>query len=460
MVAPLWAVTQVIFSGMSQPKKASQVIPNARVASAKSEIYKVHNMDARELLEIVAEDSVDVTVTSPPYFDLKDYGNSKQIGYGQDYLTYLSDLRDVFEKVHTATKKNGSLWIVIDTFRRSQELLPLPFDLAAELKKVGWSLKDVIIWKKERTVPWVQSGATRNIFEYILVFAKQGETHQYYPDRQREIHELKHWWVKYPERYNQKGKSLEEIWSFDIPTQGSWGDGYIRHFCPLPEGLVQRIIDLTTDEGDVVLDPFSGSGTVPAQAKFMGRKYIGFELNKEYIDNFDTYIKTNSHKNSDLIKNSPEKNQLFRDFSKTIIELRILKLGRILLKEIQKEFKTKKILVLVEKSENSPLNKFKIAAAEYKFIFGNEISKMDVEKFVTGLIDIAPYSKFGVQSKISFSQEPEKLSEVFDALGNIFCYTITNSHQFKIEARDLNEISFSAPVISQLRADINENDYK
>lgn len=205
----------------SQKTSPRKTPPKSPEGGTPPNLFKVHHKDARELAEIVPPDTVDLTVTSPPYFDLKDYGSEKQIGYGQDYKTYLDDLRKVFEKVHIVTKSHGSLWIVIDSFRRYQELLPLPFDLASELKKVGWTLQDVIIWKKERTLPWLKHGATRNIFEYILVFSKAGQKHKYYPDRLREIEELKHWWVKYPERYNPKGKSLEEIWTFDIPTQYS-----------------------------------------------------------------------------------------------------------------------------------------------------------------------------------------------------------------------------------------------
>src|SRR5207302_2969616 len=133
------------------------------------------------------------------------------------------------------TKPRGSLWVVIDTFQRNQELLPLPFDLAAKLKTIGWVLRDVIIWKKLRTLPWIHQGTTRSMFEYVLVFAKSTQPFRYFPDKARESTKLRKWWVRYPERYNPMGKALDEIWEFDIPTQGSWGNGYIDHFCPLPE---------------------------------------------------------------------------------------------------------------------------------------------------------------------------------------------------------------------------------
>jgi len=258
-------------------------------------LFTIHNKDSRTLDKTIKEALVDVTITSPPYFDLKDYGHKKQIGYGQEYNKYLSDLAKVFSKVFAVTKDSGSLWVVIDSFKRDGEIVPLPFDFAAKLKKIGWKLQDIIIWHKDKTVPWTNGGVTRNIFEYILVFSKTSKF-KYNPDSVRSCEGLKKWWVKYPERYHPKGKSLEEVWDFPIPVQGSWGTGYIKHFCPLPEALVDRIINLTTDEGDVVLDPFSGSGTVPAQASFRNRKYIGFELNTEYIEMFKSYEKENLEK--------------------------------------------------------------------------------------------------------------------------------------------------------------------
>lgn len=193
----------------------------------------VHVGDARTVIRNIPDSLVNLTVTSPPYFDLKDYGMPSQIGYGQEYDDYLKDLARVFAEIYRVTRADGSLWVVIDTFRKGQEVLTLPFDLAAHLKPTGWVLRDIIIWKKERTLPWAHAGSTRKIFEYILVFSKGTNSFRYDHDKYRDTSDLKKWWVRYPERYNPKGKSLEEIWSYDIPTQGSWGDKYVRHFCPL-----------------------------------------------------------------------------------------------------------------------------------------------------------------------------------------------------------------------------------
>src|SRR5207253_1419630 len=147
------------------------------------------------------------------------------------------------------------------------------------LSGVGWLLKDIIIWNKTRTLPWSGHGQFRRIFEYILFFAKTS-AFKYHVDRIKEPDDLKEWWVKYPERYSPKGKVPSSIWTFPIPVQGSFSRSNFRHFCPFPSSLIERILLLTTDLGDCVFDPFAGSGVVLAQAKAMGRRFIGCDVNK------------------------------------------------------------------------------------------------------------------------------------------------------------------------------------
>ena len=104
---------------------------------------KVFLDDARNLKDKIKLSSIDVTITSPPYFDMKDYGHSNQIGFGQSYETYLNDLQKVFKDVYDATKESGSLWVVIDTFKRDGAVVPLPFDFVREISKTGWKLQDI-----------------------------------------------------------------------------------------------------------------------------------------------------------------------------------------------------------------------------------------------------------------------------------------------------------------------------
>ena len=203
---------------------------------------KIFNADSREILGMLG-DSIQVkcTITSPPYFDMKDYGVENQIGFGQSYEEYLMDLVKIFSDIYKITYKDGSLWVVIDSFKRENQVVALPFDLSNKLKATGWLLQDIIIWKKDKTVPWSNNGFVQRKFEYILFFTKTSNF-KYNKDNVRnfDTNQLKKWWVKYPERYNPKGKALDEIWEFPIPVQGSWGNKYIRHFCPLPKAMVAK----------------------------------------------------------------------------------------------------------------------------------------------------------------------------------------------------------------------------
>jgi DNA modification methylase len=128
--------------------------------------------DAASMIAALPDISVDLTITSPPYGSMKDYGASGQIGFGQTYEEYLNSLVNVFAVLFRKTAPTGSLWVVADTFKEHSQLRLLPFDLANRLNSVGWSLRDIIIWDKTKTLPWSGWGQLRRTFEYILFFAK------------------------------------------------------------------------------------------------------------------------------------------------------------------------------------------------------------------------------------------------------------------------------------------------
>ncbi|MDB5870884.1 MAG: methylase domain protein [Ramlibacter sp.] len=387
---------------------------------------EVHVGDAREITTWLPDNSVNVTITSPPYFDLKDYDRPNQIGFGQDYEGYLDDLALVFSEVYRATKKNGSLWIIVDTFRKGQVVYPLPFDIARRLKGLGWVLRDIVIWKKERTVPWVRNGATRKIFEYILVLSKSVDQFKYDLDKYRDRDDLKRWWVRYPERYNPRGKAPEEIWSYDIPTQGSWGDSYIRHFCPLPSDLVARIVQLTTTKNGVVFDPFSGSGTVPTVSKLLGRSYIGSELNAKYVKMFKKHLAQELATQGQRRLRSPHSRSV-ADFESTIGALRILKFGRLILRTLLAEYPDAGIQVYVFELPTKPTENFKHYSAEYVVYLPMARQRKEAMKLTETAIKKPPLSKFGVQPTFTFIESANEISPVRRKL-IYFTYSRTNSH--------------------------------
>lgn len=425
-----------------------------------SAIYTIHHADARDICNILSDDVIDVTITSPPYFDVKDYGSTNQIGFGQEYNEYIKELKNVFSQIYKYTKDTGTLWVIIDTINKNGEVISIPFDFASEIRKVGWKFREIIIWEKDKTVPWTHKGQMRNSFEYILMFSK-GDNYNFYIDRIRDYESLKKWWVKYPERYNPRGKAPESVWHFPIPVQGSWGDGYIRHFCPLPEDLIARILTLTTDEGDVVFDPFSGSGAVLAKAQNMGRKYIGTELNHEYIAMFKDYIaKTSTQKEAEY-KQAKKflKNQ--KNFERIIIELRALKYGRILYQKVSDFFCEKIKKIRIELEHETPKKKNSIAVASYTFLISDLESDLQskIKDFIKPIVERPPLSKFGIDSKIFFESDLKNFIRNDD---KVFVYSCKNTHRFirSVCACDFLGLKMSESLLSSIHVDINENDYE
>jgi DNA modification methylase len=412
----------------------------------------MYNQDSRNIKKFIKNNSISTTITSPPYYDMKDYGDKKQIGYGQSYDSYLNDLQKVFKNVYDITKEDGSLWIIIDTFKKNGQVVPLPFDLTSKLVEIGWLLQDIIIWKKDKTVPWSHNGFVQRKFEYILFFTKSKQ-YKYYKDRVRiyDTSQLKKWWVKYPERYNPKGKALDEVWEYPIPTQGSWGDKYIRHFCPLPMDMIGTMIQLTTDEQDIILDPFAGSGSVLIQASYMNRKYIGFELNKFYIEMFNKYLQ-------DTLDTGRKKYKLFltnkgqTDFEKTILDLRALKYARV----IQKKFmENEKYFIYVEPIGNSQI-KNKLIKVKYIFISNNKLIKKNIEK-LKELTNKPPLSKFGIEPIFEFEENFDELA-LKDI--NIYGYTKTNTYYTQEKIDCIKNISRKISILSSIEVLLNENDYE
>jgi DNA modification methylase len=411
-------------------------------------LNKIHNLDSRLILNIIPKSiKVQTTITSPPYFDMKDYGAENQVGYGQNYDDYLDDLKNIFENVFKITKDDGTLWIIIDTLKRNNQVVTLPFDLANTLKKVGWIFQDIIIWKKDKTVPWSTNGFMQRKFEYILFFSKSA-TYKNNKDRVRlfDTTQLKKWWVKYPERYNPKGKALDEIWEFPIPVQGSWGDEYIRHFCPLPKEMVATMIQISTDENDVVLDPFAGSGTVLSQSAYMRRKYIGFELNSEYIEMFNAYLKKtfiDSRKEYELSEQNKDQNL----FEEQILNLRALKFARVLLNHIEKETNKNDLKIYVSIIGKS-IQKNKSILVE-NIIIG-QIDEIEMSSLIKAIIAKRPLSKYGIEPKFEF------VEKIMLDTKKYFGYSRTNSYSY-IKDMDIN--SNKTKVISNIKVDLNEKDY-
>lgn len=407
---------------------------------------QIYNIDSRRLSEVLPEgEFIQTTISSPPYYDMKDYGVDGQVGFGQSYDSYLKDITDIFRQILEHTVDSGTLWIIVDTFKRENGLVLLPSDIAEKLKAVGWILQNIIIWKKDKTVPWATGGFVQRKFEYILFFSKSNH-YKSYGDRTRvyDKAKLKSWWIKYPERYNPKGRALDEIWEFPIPVQGSWGNEYIRHFCPLPKEMVATMISLSTDEDDLVFDPFSGTGTVPAQAAYMNRRYIGFELNSDYVNQCNIYLeKTLKNGREEYLRSLDLSGQ--NNFETDIINLRVLKFGRVLLRKIEEQINyTQRLRIYVD----YPIRINGVIRANYKLI--GVIDEENTSAFIKEITHKAPLSKYGIDAEVQFIKRLNSDTE------NEYYYSRTNSYCY---LKNVKCEEKKVAVISPICMDVKVSDY-
>lgn len=247
-----------------------------------------------ESMPEIANDSVALTVTSPPYWNAIDYDihaenkdhNYRTRSYSSDfsdYETYLDWLGVVFEEVHRVTKPGGFCAIVIGTILLEGKHYPVPFDLSSRLTKSGWLFHQDIIWHKctagvKRAGVAIQKPFPGYYYpnimsEYILVFKKQGP--KIYQDRSTTEKAA----AKFMIDTLFTLETANNVWHIaPVPPRT------INHPAPFPEEIPFRIITLYSYPGEIILDPFSGSGQTLKVARALDRSYFGYETLSKYID--------------------------------------------------------------------------------------------------------------------------------------------------------------------------------
>jgi DNA modification methylase len=225
-----------------------------------------------EKMEEILDEQVQAVVTSPPYWNLKDYSHYAQIGRGETYKRYHERLNKIWKECNRTLMHNGTLWIVVDKIFWKGELLNIPFDIVRNCREIGFYLKDIIVWNKPTSIAGMNPRNIVNKYETVLFFAKSRDKIKLknLPDD-----------AKQPDT-TIDGKMLTNLWRFPVKA------GSIRktpdHEAPYPEELISRIIRISTDKGDLVLDPFLGSGTTLKAALELGRHCIGYEINEEFAN--------------------------------------------------------------------------------------------------------------------------------------------------------------------------------
>jgi DNA modification methylase len=228
----------------------------------------------------VSESSVNLFVTSPPYWNLKDYGNANQIG-DSSYDEYLNRMSKVWAECYRVAADGAVLVINVNDRRNKGKFIPISFDIVSRMK--DWEFWDHVIWYIPNALPQPNHYIERlldNKYESCLVFVKGGSK------------EYKFNKVRVPQKYavadprtekkNPKGRcvgNIIRIPAYRPPNIKAMG----YHVAAYPEELAAFFIESYTNEGDIVLDPFLGSGTTLKVSECMKRTGIGFEINKDFV---------------------------------------------------------------------------------------------------------------------------------------------------------------------------------
>lgn len=297
-------------------------------------MYRIKQGDALESLKDLPDNSIQCCVTSPPYFNLRDYGIDGQIGRENSPKEYIDRLVDVFEEVHRVLKLNGTLWVNIgDTWAanrsyqvpstkggakhspaqgnggtgskvpeglKPKDLIGIPWMLAFALRDAGWYLRQDIIWQKPNAMPESVKDRCVKSHEYVFLFSK---SEKYYFDHEAIQEDAQNAGkvVKLGEKSFSKGQAkgagveasgngLEDTYTVkDKRNKRSVWTVTTKpikdaHFAPYPPDLIEPCILAGTKEGDWVIDPFGGSGTTAIVCESLKRNSILLELNPEYVD--------------------------------------------------------------------------------------------------------------------------------------------------------------------------------
>jgi DNA modification methylase len=238
-------------------------------------------------------------VTSPPYFGLRDYGHEGQIGLEQTPEQYIAAMVEVFRCVRDVLADDGTLWLNIgDSYGNGKQLLGVPWRLALALQSGGWILRQDIIWHKPNPMPESVRDRCTKAHEYIFLLSK---SQKYFFDADSIRVPNKRLWDSsnggnladighkkngrlqtkqtHPKGYplpNPLGANRRSVWSVATrPYKGA-------HFATFPPDLIEPCILAGSKVGDVVLDPFMGSGTTAEVSLQHKRGYLGCEINEAY----------------------------------------------------------------------------------------------------------------------------------------------------------------------------------
>jgi site-specific DNA-methyltransferase (adenine-specific) len=262
--------------------------------------------DARRMSQIV-DNSTHLIITSPPYWQLKDYGNENQIGFDDSYEDYINNLNLVWKECHRVLHNGCRLCINIgDQFARSvyygrYKVIPIRTEITRFCETVGFDFMGSIIWQKVTTCnttggatimgsyPFPRNGIVKIDYEFILLFKKHGKP------------------PKVSTQVKAQSELTKEEWN--LYFNGHWnfsGERQDKHLAMFPIELPHRLIKMFSFVGETVLDPFFGSGTTSLAAIRLGRNSVGYEINKDFRNTIENKLSTESNLFSEAVSDYSE----------------------------------------------------------------------------------------------------------------------------------------------------------
>lgn len=264
--------------------------------------------DAYAVLKTWPAELVDCIVTSPPYWKQRDYrGEAGQIGQESTAAEYVTRLTALFGECRRVLKSTGTLWLVIGDKYDDGAQLGLPWRVALALIDEGWILRADCIWHKPNAMPSSTKSRPTTDHEYVFFFTKSPdyfydadavrEPHVTFSEKSRMRGGRRHFGRRggtpevgknggdsnlhdgrWDQAFHPLGRNKRTVWSIPLSKFRE------AHFAVFPEPLVETCIQAGCPAGGLVLDPFTGSGTVPLVARRLGRDYLGIDCVGEYCE--------------------------------------------------------------------------------------------------------------------------------------------------------------------------------
>ena len=251
---------------------------------------------ASDGLDLLPDRSIRTVVTSPPYWSLRDYEMKDQIGRDDALVDYIKSIVVTFDKLRRVLSDDGTVWFNVgDSYTsgnrryrapdrknraramsvrpatpeglKPKDLIGVPWRLAFALQDAGWWVRSEVIWNKPNAHPESVRDRPTKAHETVFLLSKS-ENYYYDTDAVR----------------GPNGRRLRTVWDVNTEPRRRSDSGVDDHPAVMPMTLANQCVSITSEPGDVVLDPYAGSGTTLLAARKLNRRWVGIELNPSFVD--------------------------------------------------------------------------------------------------------------------------------------------------------------------------------